>query len=165
MKNSPITEHQWFMALALEQAHEAYKIGEVPVGAIIVDQQGSILSKTHNLKESTSNPTGHAELLGVINAAKKINGWRLNGCSLYVTLEPCLMCLGALIQSRIERCVFGAYDLKGGSLSLGYAFHEDKRLNHQISMLGGIKHYECSKILSQFFKERRKNHLFGRRSI
>lgn len=153
--NFTVSDHLWFMSMALEQAELAYKAQEVPVGAVLVSPEGEVLSKHFNLKESQFNPTAHAELLVMQEAAKKLQNWRLSDCVLYVTLEPCPMCLTGMVQSRIKQCVFGAYDPKGGALSLGYHLHNDKRLNHQFSIMGGIKHFECSKILSQFFKERR----------
>lgn len=157
--NFTISDHLWFMSMALEQAHLAYKSHEVPVGAVIVSPSGEILSKQHNLKEISHNPTGHAEILSLVEASKKIHNWRLSGCILYVTLEPCPMCLAAMVQSRIEQCIFGAYDNKGGALSLGYFLQKDNRLNHRFSVIGGIKHFECSKLLSQFFKERRNGYV------
>lgn len=150
-----LTDHLWFMGLAIEQAETAFKLEEVPVGAVLVSPNGDVLSKHYNLKETTSNPTGHAEVLTLIEGAKKLQNWRLSDCILYVTLEPCPMCLSAMVQARIKQCVFGAYDAKGGSLSLGYHMHSDKRLNHQFSVMGGVKHFECSKLLSSFFKQRR----------
>ena len=153
-----MTDHLWFMSLAIEQAELAYKSQEVPVGAVLVSPDGEILSRQHNLKESHFNPTAHAELLTLIEGAKKNQNWRLSQCILYVTLEPCPMCLAAMVQARIKQCVFGAYDSKGGALSLGYSLHQDKRLNHQFSVVGGVKHFECSKVLSQFFKERRNTY-------
>jgi tRNA(adenine34) deaminase len=148
-------DHQWFMGLALEQAELAYKLGEVPVGAVIVSSKGDVLSKSHNLKESTHNPTGHAEILSIIEATKELENWRLQDCTLYVTLEPCPMCLATMIQARIGKCVFGTYDSKGGALSLGYSMYKDSRLNHRFDIVGGLRHYDCSRLLSQFFKERR----------
>ncbi len=153
-----LQEHLWFMNIALEEAQNAYKANEVPVGAVLVSPDGAILSKQFNLKEIHFNPTGHAEILCMVEGAKKLQNWRLTDCTLYVTLEPCPMCLSAMVQSRLRQCVFGAYDSKGGALSLGYRLHQDKRLNHQFSMIGGIKHFECSRLLSQFFRERRSNY-------
>lgn len=153
-----ISDHLWFMTMALEQAELAYRAQEVPVGAVLISPNGEILSKQFNLKESHFNPTAHAEILAIAEGAKRLQNWRLSDCTLYVTLEPCPMCLTALVQSRVKQCVFGAYDAKGGALSLGYHLHKDKRLNHQFSVLGGIKHFECSKLLSQFFKERRTSY-------
>jgi tRNA(adenine34) deaminase len=157
MKGS-IKDHLWFMGLALEQAELAYRAQEVPVGSILVSPAGDILSRQYNLKETHFNPAGHAEIQAVTEGGKKLQNWRLSDCTLYVTLEPCPMCLSALVQSRVKLCVFGAYDAKGGALSLGYHLHQDRRLNHQFSIMGGIRHFECSKLLSQFFKERRSGY-------
>ncbi len=156
--NFSVSDHLWFMSIALEQAELAYKSQEVPVGAVLVSPSGEILSKQYNLKESHFNPVAHAELLVLTEGAKKIQNWRLSDCILYVTLEPCPMCLAGMIQGRIRQCVFGAYDKKGGALSLGYKLQSDKRFNHHFSVMGGIKHFECSKLLSQFFKEKRSNY-------
>lgn len=150
-----VADHLWYMSLALDQAELAYRAQEVPVGAILVSPEGDVLSKQHNLKEAHFNPTAHAEILAITEGAKKLQNWRLSDCTLYVTLEPCPMCLTAMVQSRVKQCIFGAYDAKGGALSLGYHLHQDKRLNHQFSIMGGVKHFECSRLLSQFFKERR----------
>ena len=156
--NFSVSDHLWFMSMALEQAELAYKAQEVPVGAVLVSPNGDVLSKQFNLKETHFNPTAHAEILVLEEGARKIQNWRLSDCVLYVTLEPCHMCLTAMVQSRVRQCVFGAYDSKGGALSLGYHLHQDKRLNHQFSVIGGIKHFECSRLLSQFFKERRTSY-------
>ena len=155
MSKPTIQDHMWFMNIALEEAELAYKASEVPVGAVLVSPTGAILSKKFNLKETHFNPIAHAEILCLEEAGKKIQNWRLSDCTLYVTLEPCPMCLSAMVQSRLKQCIFGAYDSKGGALSLGYHLHQDERLNHQFSVLGGVKHFECSRLLSQFFKERR----------
>ncbi len=146
------------MTLALEQAEIAYKNQEVPVGAVLVSPEGELLSRQYNLKEGQFNPVAHAEILALAEGGKKLQNWRLSDCVLYVTLEPCPMCLTAMVQSRLKQCIFGAYDGKGGALSLGYHIHQDKRLNHQFSVMGGIKHFECSRVLSQFFKERRSSY-------
>ena len=148
-------DHLWIMDEALIEASKAYREDEVPIGAVIVDSQGSIIARAHNKKEHVNNPCGHAEILAILEAAKKLNNWRLIGCSIYVTLEPCPMCMGALVQSRISNLYFGAYDSKGGAISLNYNLHKDKRLNHNFNIIGGIKHYECSKVLSRFFREKR----------
>ncbi|MFL5786038.1 MAG: nucleoside deaminase [Bacteriovoracaceae bacterium] len=156
--NFTLNDHLWFMTMALDEAELAYRMQEVPVGAILVSPDGAILSRGHNLKESHFNPIAHAEMLVLTEGAKKLQNWRLTDCYLYVTLEPCPMCLTALVQSRVKACIFGAYDQKGGALSLGYHLHQDKRLNHQFSVMGGVRHFECSKILSQFFRERRTSY-------
>lgn len=146
------------MGLALEEAHKASTMDEVPIGAVLVSNTGEVLSRAHNIKEKNHNPLGHAELLVIQESSKKTKDWRLTGATLYVTLEPCLMCVGAMWQSRIERLVFGAYDSKGGFLSLNYNLHQDTRLNHQLTVMGGVKHLECGKLLSEFFRLKRKNY-------
>jgi len=148
-------DYLWNMGLALEEADRAYKKDEVPIGAVIVSKSQGVLAKSHNLKESNFDPCGHAELLAITKAGAAQNNWRLTDCTLFVTLEPCPMCLSALVQARIKTLVFGAYDKKGGALSLGYNLHRDSRLNHQFNVVGGVKHYECSDILSTFFREKR----------
>ncbi|MBL7665451.1 MAG: nucleoside deaminase [Bacteriovoracaceae bacterium] len=148
----------WFMKIALEEAENAFKSSEVPVGAIIIDERENILVRTSNQKENAKNPCGHAEILAIQEAAKKIGNWRLEKCTLYVTLEPCPMCLGALAQARIGKLCFGAYDPKGGAISLGYNLYKDKRLNHRYPVMGGILHYDASKLMSDFFKLRRPNY-------
>ena len=151
-----IGDGEYLMGLALEQAEKAYRIGEVPVGAVMTDSCGKILSQSHNLREKTGNPCGHAEILAILATAKLLNSWRLTGCRLFVTLEPCPMCLGAALQSRLEMIGFGAYDPKGGSLSLNYNFYKDPRLNHSVAMVGGLRHYQCANLLSHFFQEKRR---------
>lgn len=144
------------MKKALLQARVAYKKGEVPVGAVVV-KDGEIISRGYNLRESTNDPTAHAELLAMKKAAKKLNSWRLSGCTLYVTLEPCPMCTGLIINSRIDKVVFGAYDQKAGCCTTLYHLATDERFNHRASVLGGVMEEECAKILSDFFKEKRNN--------
>ncbi len=152
------TDHHWYMTMALDEAFAAYKSLEVPIGAVLVSPTGEVIAKAHNLKEKTFDTTAHAEILCIKEGSVKLQNWRLSDCTLYVTLEPCPMCLSALLQARVKAVIFGAYDPKGGALSLGYHFNTDKRLNHSFSIMGGVKHYECSKILSQFFKERRERY-------
>jgi tRNA(adenine34) deaminase len=153
-----LEDHIWLMDEALLEAEKAYKENEVPIGAIIVDDQGHIIARAHNIKEKNNNPCGHAEILAIIEASKKIENWRLVNCSMFVTLEPCPMCLSALVQARISKLYFGAYDPKGGAISLNYNLYKDKRLNHQFSVVGGLKHFECSKIISNFFREKRNSY-------
>jgi tRNA(adenine34) deaminase len=158
MSNILIQDQLWLMDEALIEARKAYRQDEVPIGAIVVDPSGVILARTHNIKEKNYNPCGHAEILAITEAAKKINNWRLLNCSIYVTLEPCPMCLSAMIQSRIGTLFFGAYDLKGGALSLDYNFYKDQKLNHSFPVVGGLRHFECSKLLSSFFREKRASY-------
>ncbi len=142
----------WFMGLALDEAEIAFNQYEVPVGAVIVSKDGRVISKAYNLKEKDFNPLAHAELIAIEQAAKDLKNWRLEECTVYVSLEPCPMCLSAMVQARIKRLVFGAYDVKGGALSLGYNFNSDKRLNHNFSVTGGVEHYRSSQLLSRFFR-------------
>ncbi len=146
---------EWAMGEALQEAEEAGRNDEVPIGACILDSQGKVIASAGNKKESSKNPTGHAEIIVLEKAAQHLGDWRLNSCTLVVTLEPCLMCMGALWQARIGSLVFGAYDPKGGALSLNYNFHRDSRLNHSFSVVGGVRHYESSRLLSQFFRQKR----------
>ncbi|MFW5871671.1 MAG: nucleoside deaminase, partial [bacterium] len=116
-----------------------------------------IIASSGNLKEYNYDPCGHAEIKAIRTACQNLKNWRLSDCTLYVTLEPCLMCLAAMIQARIGRLVFGAYDGKGGALSLGYEMQKDARLNHNFAVMGGIKRAEASVLLTNFFVTRRKN--------
>ena len=143
-----MNDDKWFMGMALEEADRAFTKDEVPIGCVIVDDKKAIIAKSHNLKELNSDPLGHAEVIAIRDAATSLSSWRLLGCTVYVTLEPCIMCLHSMLHARINRLVFGAYDPKGGSLSLGYHLHQDQRLNHHFSVCGGISHYKCSKLLS-----------------
>lgn len=153
-----LSDHLWLMDEALIEADKAYKENEVPIGAVITDELGNIISRSHNRKEKAHNPCGHAEIIAITEAAKKLSNWRLLNCSIYVTLEPCPMCLSALVQARISKLYFGAYDPKGGALSLNYNFYKDQKLNHSFPVLGGLRHFECSKLLSTFFKEKRSGY-------
>ena len=143
-----------FMSLALLQARRAYGLGEVPVGAVIVRGE-RVISKGHNLTGAENDPTAHAEVIAIRRAAQKLKDWRLVDCTLYTTLEPCSMCAGALVLSRIERLVFGATDPKSGMVgSLGNLVC-DERLNHRMEVTSGILEQESSERLKGYFKERR----------
>lgn len=149
-----------YMKIALKEAQKAADIDEVPVGAIIIGTDGSILAKAHNLKELSSDPCGHAEIIAIQAAAKKLETWRLTGCQLYVTLEPCMMCTGAIIQSRLDSVHFGAPDPKGGfvqSMTKGFDFPH----NHKPTWTAGLLELECSSLLKAFFKEKRTRKLEG----
>lgn len=139
---------------ALELARDAARIDEVPVGAVVV-QDGRIVGRGMNRRESEKNPLGHAELDAILDAARTLGSWRLTGCTLYVTLEPCPMCLAACQQSRIDRVVYGATDPKGGALSLGYRLHEDARFNHRFSA-DFQENPECGRVLTEFFRAKRR---------
>lgn len=143
-----------YMKIALDLAHKAAEAGEVPVGALVV-KDGNIISQAFNMREAKTSPASHAEFLAIEEASRKLGKWRLEGCTVYVTLEPCVMCAGLMHQARIDRCVFGAFDQKAGALGTLYEIHKDERLNHNFEVLGGIMEKECAQILSDFFKERR----------
>ncbi len=146
------------MSIAIDEAYEAQKIDEVPVGAVITNKHGDILGKAFNTKEKEQIACNHAEILALSAASKKLGSWRLIDCNLYVTLEPCPMCMAALSQARIKNIYFGAYDPKGGAASLGFDLHKDRRLNHKINIFGGFNHLKCSKIVSDFFKQKRRRY-------
>jgi tRNA(adenine34) deaminase len=145
---------EYWMEQALELAREAKKVNEVPVGAIVV-LEGKVIGLGSNTRENAQDPCGHAEIHALQSAAKKINNWRLSKCVMYVTLEPCIMCAGAIIQARIERVVYGAKDPKGGALGSLYNLHEDTRLNHRFEIQSGVLEDQCSELLKVFFREKR----------
>ncbi len=144
-----------FMKEALKEARKAYNKEEVPVGAIIV-KDGQVIARAHNLKESKNDTTKHAEILAIQKASKKLNSWRLTDCEMYVTLEPCTMCAGALIQARISKLYIGTMDYKTGACGSILNVLEDYPFNHKIEYKTGILKEECEAILQQFFKELRK---------
>lgn len=141
-----------YMRLAIEQAKIAGDKAEVPVGCVIVDEQGEVISRGHNLREGLNDPTAHAEMIAIREAAEKVSSWRLGGMTLYVTLEPCAMCMGAVVLSRIMRVVFGARDPKAGAVISKYSIGVDNKLNHRVSVTEGVLNEECSSLLSDFFK-------------
>lgn len=143
------------MKLALEEAEKSYMLDEVPVGAVIV-REGIVIAKAHNLRELLKDATAHAEIAAIQKACSYLGGWRLLKCDMYVTLEPCPMCAGALVNSRIERVFFGAYDKKAGSAGSIYNILNDQRLNHRIEVVGGVMEEECSGILKDYFRQKRK---------
>lgn len=143
------------MRLAFKEAQEARRLNEIPVGAVLTDKDHNIISKAHNLKESTQNPLSHAEIIVIEQASRKLNTWRLLNTTLYVTLEPCVMCMGAIVNSRIEKVVFGTTDPKAGGLTSLYNIGADGKLNHRVKYTQGILQSECSNILKDFFKSRR----------
>lgn len=149
-------DDQQYMALALGLAEDAAKRGEVPVGAIVVED-GKIVATSANEKEGVQDPLGHAEIRVIQAAAAKLGRWRLTGCTLYVTLEPCVMCAGALVHSRIDRVVYGAKDAKAGAVESLYQVLADPRLNHRPLVQGGVLAGECGLVLSRFFAARRKS--------
>ncbi|HMA23022.1 MAG TPA: tRNA adenosine(34) deaminase TadA [Gemmatimonadaceae bacterium] len=147
-------DDQW-MGIALDAARAAEAAGEVPVGAVIV-RDGALLARASNRTVTDQDPTAHAEALAIREAAAALNSWRLDGCSLYVTLEPCAMCAGAIVLARIERVVFGAWDAKAGMAGSVTDLLRHPRLNHRPEVLAGVRGTECSELLTDFFRARRQ---------
>ena len=148
------SDDEKFMALALEEAARAAELGEVPIGAVVV-HDGEVIARAGNRRETDADPAAHAEFSALMRASRVLGRWRLTGCTVYVTLEPCLMCAGLMVNSRIDRCVFGAPDPKGGAVGTLYDVSHDARLNHEFEVEGGVLEAECAEVLRAFFKRRR----------
>ena len=140
-----------FMSMALEEARVAASIGEVPIGAVVV-HEGRVIARAHNRREADEDPSAHAEFAAMMEASRALGRWRLTGCTVYVTLEPCLMCAGLMVNARIDRCVFGAYDPKGGAVGTLYDVSCDERLNHAFDVTPGVLEDECAAVLRAFSK-------------
>jgi tRNA(adenine34) deaminase len=150
----PISDEHW-MRQALALAQQAAEEDEVPVGALVV-HQGRVIAGAYNQREQLADPTAHAEMIAITQAAAQLHSWRLIDCTLYVTLEPCPMCAGAILQSRIPRVVFGAIDPKAGAVQSLYQLLNDERLNHRCEVLGGVMGAVCGRILTEFFERKRR---------
>ena len=173
-------EDEFYMRMALDEAYAAAREGEVPIGAVVVyeaahdpasdayispeDPKGAweqappprVLARAHNRRELDKDPSAHAEHLAMVAAARALGHWRLAGCTAYVTLEPCLMCAGLMVNARVDRCVYGAADPKGGAVGTLYDVSDDARLNHSFPVTAGVLEDECAQILRDFFRVRRK---------
>lgn len=145
---------EYYMNLALKEAKKAFLIDEVPVGAVIVFND-KVIAKAHNTREKTNDPTSHAEINAIRKACKKIGSWRLVDCTIYVTIEPCSMCAGAILWTRMKRIVYGADDLKGGAIKSSYNLFKQKGINHIPSIIGGVLADECAIIIKDYFKIKR----------
>jgi tRNA(adenine34) deaminase len=143
------------MGVALEEAQKAYAIGEVPIGAVLV-LDGQIVATGHNMRESWHDATAHAEMIAIREACQRLGRWRLTGLTLYVTIEPCPMCAGALVMSRIDRLVYGSADAKAGAIESIFNIAQNDALNHSMVVTSGIRANECAQIMKDFFKQRRK---------
>jgi tRNA(adenine34) deaminase len=143
------------MQAALGEARHALESGDVPIGAVVLDASGSVIARGHNERERDGDPTAHAELVAVRRAARAVGGWRLTGCTLVVTLEPCTMCAGAIVLSRIDRLVFGAFDPKAGAVGSLWDVVRDRRLNHRPEVVSGVLAEDCSALLDDFFAHQR----------
>lgn len=155
MRGMEIIQQEKFMKKALAEAEKAKAIDEVPIGAVIV-QNGKIIARAYNKRNKGKIATHHAEILAIEKACKKIGDWRLENCEIYVTLEPCPMCAGAIANARIKKLVFGAYDTAGTNKNLLSDILQDTRLNHKVEIEGGVLEEECRNILTTFFKAKRK---------
>ena len=143
-----------FMQAAIREALAAEENGDVPIGCVIV-HKGSIIAKAHNQREQLTDPTAHAEMVAITQAAEYLQSWRLHGCTIYVTLEPCSMCAGAMVLGRIDRLVYGCRDPKTGACGSLYNIVQDERLNHRLEVTAGVLEQDCSEMLSDFFARRR----------
>jgi tRNA(adenine34) deaminase len=161
LRPDPQADDERFMDAALEEARRAGEKGEVPVGSVIV-YEGHVVARGHNLREATQDPTAHAELLALKEAARALGTWRLSGATCYVTLEPCPMCAGALVNARIDRVVFAADDPKAGATTTLYPIGSDSRLNHRFALTGGVRKDEASRLLKDFFARLRQDQKSGR---
>jgi tRNA(adenine34) deaminase len=153
MKTSSLTDYE-IMELAIEEALQASREGEVPVGAVLVSD-GQVVARNHNRSLSLHDPTAHAEILVLRERAAQVGNYRLNGCELFVTIEPCPMCAGAIVHSRISRLIFGARDERGGAVESLYRLLHDPRLNHQVQVTEGVLSERCREIMQSFFNARR----------
>ncbi|MDA0283948.1 MAG: tRNA adenosine(34) deaminase TadA [Planctomycetota bacterium] len=151
---NPLQPYEMWMRKALDEAAVAFEQGEVPVGAVIVHGE-SIIGTGYNQRESLQDPTAHAEIIAITQAAQTLGSWRLTDCTLIVTLEPCPMCAGAIVQARIPTVVYGTTDPKGGACHTLYQITDDERLNHRCTVLGGVLQDECRALLQEFFQARR----------
>ena len=154
-KKSSARSHEYWMQRAIAEAGKARGRDEVPIGCVIV-RDDRIIARGHNLRESSQDPSAHAEMIAIRKAARRLSSWRLLDTTLYVTLEPCTMCMGAIILSRIPRVVFGCLNPKGGAAGSLYDLSNDPRLNHRVELLPGVLESDCSSLLSSFFVELRR---------
>ena len=156
MTLSPSQLDRWAvpMRLALGEARAAHETGDVPIGAVVVDAYGDVVGRGRNVREAEHDPTGHAEVVALREAARARGEWRLDGHTLVVTLEPCTMCAGALVQSRVDRVVYGARDEKAGAVGSVWDLVRDRRLNHRPEVIGGVLEDQCAGLLTRFFRDR-----------
>jgi tRNA(adenine34) deaminase len=150
-----VTHPDEWMRLALDEARIAQRAGDVPIGAVVVDADGALIGRGHNQRETHGDPTLHAEVVAIRDAAAHRPGWRLDGCTLVVTLEPCTMCAGAVVLARLDRLVYGAVDAKAGAVGSLWDVVRDRRLNHRPEVVSGVLAAECSELLRTWFEGRR----------
>lgn len=143
------------MELALAEARQAAELGEIPIGAVLVDELGQVIAAAHNMRETWQDGTAHAEVIAIQAACKKLGRWRLSGCTLYVTVEPCPMCSGAIVNSRVDRVVYGCPDVKAGGAESIFNIITNPNLNHCANVTSGVCEEECAQVMKNFFKRRR----------
>ena len=153
-------QDETYMRMALDEACVAAQEGEVPIGAVVVCE-GEVVARAHNRRETDHDPSAHAEFRAMVEASKTLGRWRLTGCTVYVTVEPCIMCAGLMVNARIDKCVFGAPDPKGGAVGTLYDVSHDARLNHEFEVVGGVLAQECADVMCTFFRARRKKQAKG----
>jgi len=147
--------YDYFMELALAEAKKAGQIGEVPIGAVLVAENGEILAAAHNQTTKLVDPTAHAEILALRQAAASLHNYRLLNTSIFITVEPCVMCMGAIVHARVKQVICGADDPKWGAAGSLYSFHEDERLNHRVDIIKGVRADECRDLMQAFFRTKR----------
>lgn len=150
-----MTDDNYYMGLALEEARDAYALGEIPIGAVLVIDS-EVIASAHNRRETWHDATAHAELIVIQQACRKLTRWRLTGATLYVTIEPCPMCAGALVNSRIDRLVYGSADYKAGAVESIFNVVQNDALNHRLEVTAGVRADECAAVMKEFFRERRR---------
>lgn len=150
-----VMDDQYFMGLALEEAQKAADLGEIPIGAVLV-QDNEVIARAHNMRETWQDATAHAEVIVIQEACKKLKRWRLSGCTLYVTVEPCPMCSGAIVNGRVDRVVYGCPDAKAGGAESIFNIITNPNLNHIACVMSGIREEECAQVMKTFFKRRRE---------
>lgn len=148
-------DDNYYMGLAMEEAQKAYDVGEIPIGAVLV-MDNQVIARAHNMRESWHDATAHAEVIAIREACKTLHRWRLTGATLYVTIEPCPMCAGALVMSRIDRLVYGSPDYKAGAVESLFNVVQNPALNHRLEVTAGVRADECTAIMKDFFRQRRK---------
>lgn len=151
-----MNDDKYYMRLALAEAENALVLGEVPIGAVLIDDKGGVVVQAHNMRETWKDATAHAEVIAIREAGKKLGHWRLSNCTLYVTVEPCPMCAGALVMGRLRRVVYGVPDAKAGAVESLFNIPGHPALNHQVQVTAGILEDECAAVLKRFFASRRK---------
>ena len=150
-----LNSHAYYMDIAIEEAKKAGQIGEVPIGAIIIAENGEVIAAAYNRTIEQVDPTAHAEILALRQAALSANNYRLLNTSLYVTIEPCLMCMGAIVHARVKQVIYGAKDPKWGAAGSLYNFSEDVRLNHRVRIIQGVREEKCRELMQAFFRTKR----------